>query len=124
MTKSASGCIANKSIGTRMTKSASADKRKCLTGTKERMSVETAILTVTTARDKAVAMTDLSTKLYPIQKREHHFSLSLPSFLFPSSPSPTKRKVKIGFVRIEMSVLVFLFGVLAIATSDKILLKY
>ena len=58
MTKSASGCIANKSIGTGMTKSASADKRKCLTGTKKTMSMETATLTVTTARDKVVASHD------------------------------------------------------------------
>ena len=124
VTKSAPGCIANKSIGTGMTKSASVDEIKCLTGTKKTMSIETATLTVTTARDKAVAMTDLSIKFYPIQKKSVSFlSLSLPSFLFPSSPSSTKRKVEIVFVGIEMSVLVFLFGVLAIAKPDKIL-KY
>ena len=66
---------------------------------------------VTTAQSKVVAITCSSIKLYPIQKREHHFSLSLPSFLFPSSPSSTKRKVEIGFVGIEISVLVFLFGI-------------
>ena len=111
VTKSASGCIANKSIGTGMTKSASGDKRKCLAGTKKTMSMETATLTVTTARDKAVAMTGLSTKPYHIQKKRASFlSLFLPSFLFHSSPSSTKRKVEIDFVGIEKSVLVFLFG--------------
>ena len=125
MTKSASGSIVKKSVvGPGMTKSASGDKRKCLTGTKKTMSIETATLTVTTARDKAVAMTGLSIKLYPIQKKRLSFlSLSLPSFLFPSSPSSTKRKVEIGFVGIEMSVLVFFFGVPTIAKLDKIL-KY
>ena len=67
--KSVAGCIAKKSIGNGMTKLASRDKRKCLAGTKKTMSMETATLTVTTARDKAVAMTDLSTKLYSIQKK-------------------------------------------------------
>ena len=109
VTKSASGCIANKSIGTGMTKSASGDEIECLTGTKETISTEMAV--VTTAQSKVVAITCSSIKLYPIQKREHHFSLSLPSFLFPSSPSSTKRKVEIGFVGIEISVLVFLFGI-------------
>ena len=124
VTKSASGSIVNKSIGTRMTKLASGDKRKCLAGTKKTMSMETATLTVTTARDKAVAMTGLSTKLYHIQKKRASFlSLFLPSFLFHSSPSSTKRKVEIGFVGIEISVLVFLFGVPSIAKPDKIL-KY
>ena len=124
MTKSASGCISNKSIGTRMTKLASADKRECLAGKTKTMSMETATLTVTTARDKAVAMTGLSIKLYPIQKKRASFlSLSVPSFIFPSSPNSTKRKVEIGFVGIEMSVVVFLFGVPAIAKLDKIL-KY
>ena len=98
VTKSASGCISNKSIGTRMTKLASRDKRKCLAGTKKTMSMEKATLTVTTARDKAVAMTGLSTKPYHIQKKRASFlSLSLPSFLFPSSPSSTKRKVGRSF---------------------------
>ena len=88
------------------------------------MSMETATLTVTTARDKAVAMSGLSTKLYPIQKKRASFlSLFLPSFLFHSSPNSTKRKVEIGFVGIEMSVVVFLFGVPAISKLDKIL-KY
>ena len=84
-----------------MTKSASGDEIKCLTGTKETMSMETATLTVTTARDKAVAMTGLSIKLYPIQKKRASFlSLFLPLFLFPSSPNSTKRKFEIGFVGI------------------------
>ena len=83
-------------------------------------------------------MTGLSTKLYPIQKKRASFlSLFLPSFLFPSSPSSTefpneslshiraieKRKAEIAFVGIEMSVVVFLFGVPSIAKPDKIL-KY
>ena len=107
-----------------MTKSASGDEIKCLTGTKETMSMETATLTVTTARDKAVAMTGLSTKLYHIQKKRASFlSLFLPSFLFHFSPNSTKRKVEIAFVGIEISVLVFLFGVPSIAKPDKIL-KY
>ena len=63
-----------------MTKLASGDKRKCLAGTKKTMSMETATLTVTTARDKAVAMTDLSIKLYPIQKKRASF-FSLPPFI-------------------------------------------
>ena len=109
MTKSASGCIAYKSVVPGMTKSASGDKIKCLTEIKETISTEMTV--VTTAQSKVVAITCSSIKLYPIQKREHHFSLSLPSFLFPSSPSSTKRKVEIGFVGIEMSVLFFLFGV-------------
>ena len=55
-----------------MTKSASGDKRKCLAGTKKTMSMETATLTVTTARDK----------LYPIQKKRASFlSLFLPPFI-------------------------------------------
>ena len=114
VTKSASGYIANKSIGTGMTKSASVDEIKCLTGTKKTMSME--MVVVTTAQSKVVAMTDLSIKLYPIQKKRVSFlSLFLPSFIFHSSPSSTKRKVEIGFVGIEMSVLVFLFGVSTIA---------
>ena len=40
VTKSASGCIANKSIGTGMTKSASGDEIKCLTEIKETISTE------------------------------------------------------------------------------------
>ena len=121
MTKSASGCISIKSIGTGMTKSASGDEIKCLTEIKETISTEMVVMTA--AQSKVVAMTDLSIKLYPIQKREHRPYLSLPSFLFPSSPSSTKRKVEIGFVGIEMSVLVFFFGVPTIAKLDKIL-KY
>ena len=81
VTKSTAGCIAKKCVVVpEMTKSASGDKRKCLTGTKKTMSMETATLTVTTARDKAVAMTDLSTKLYSIQKKRASF-LSLPPFI-------------------------------------------
>ena len=122
VTKSASGCISNKSIGTGMTKSAKGDERKRLTEIKETMSTEMAV--VMTAQGKVVAMTDLSIKLYPIQKKRVSFlSLFLPSFIFHSSPSSTKRKVEIGFVGIEMSVLVFLFGVPTIAKLDKIL-KY
>ena len=122
MTKSASGCIVNKSIGTGMTKLASADEIKRLTEIKETISTE--MVVVTTAQSKVVAMTGLSINLYPIQKKRAMFlSLSLPSFLFPSSPSSTKRKVEIAFVGIEKSVVVFLFGVLAIAKLDKIL-KY
>ena len=122
MTKSASGCIANKSIVTGMTKSASGNEIKCLTEIKETISTEMAV--VTTAQGKVVVITCLSIKLYPIQKKRVSFlSPSLPSFTFHSSPSSTKRKVEIGFVGIEMSVLVFLFGVPTIAKSDKIL-KY
>ena len=110
MTKSASGCISNKSIRTRMSKSASGDEIKCLTEIKETISMEMAV--VTTAQGEVVAMTGLSTKLYPIQKKRASFlSLFLPSFLFHSSPNSTKRKSEIGFVGIEMSVLVFLFGI-------------
>ena len=76
MTKSASGCISNKSIGTGMTKSASGDEIKCLTEIKETISMEMAV--VTTAQGKVVVMTDLSINLYPIQKRRASFlSLSL-----------------------------------------------
>ena len=120
MTRSAASFIANKSIGTGMTKSASGDEIKCVTEIKETISTE--MVVVTTARDKAVAMTGLSITPYPIQKKRLSFlSLSLPSFLFPSSPDSTKRKSEIAFVGIEMSVLVFLFGVPAIAKPDKIL---
>ena len=45
VTKSASGCIANKSIGTRMTKSASGNEIKCLTEIKEMISTEMAVVT-------------------------------------------------------------------------------
>ena len=65
MTKSASGCIANKSIGTGMTKSASGDEIKCVTQIKE--TIPTEMAAVTTAQGKVVAMTGLSIKLYPIQ---------------------------------------------------------
>ena len=110
VTKSASGCISNKSIGTGMTKLASGDEIKCLEGTRETMSMDMAV--VTTAQSKAVAITCSSIKLYPIQKKRVSFlSLFLPSFLFHSSPNSTKRKVEIGFVGIEISVLVFLFGI-------------
>ena len=122
VTKSASGCIVKKSIGTGMTKSASGDEIKCVTEIKETISTEMAV--VTTAQGKVVAITCLSIKLYPIQKKRAMFlSLSLPSFFFHSSSSSTKRKVEIGFVGIEKSVLVFLLGVPAIAKLDKIL-KY
>ena len=135
VTKSAAG-IAKRSVGTGMTKSASGDEIKCLTEIKETISTEMTV--VTTAQSRVVAMTDLSINLYPIQKKRAMFlSLSLPSFLFPSSlssiESPNeslshiraieKRKAEIAFVGIEMSVLVFLFGVPAIAKLDKIL-KY
>ena len=97
VTKSASGCIVNKSIGTGMTKSVSGDELKCVTEIKETISTEMAV--VTTAQSKVVAITCLSIKLYPIQKKRPSFlSPSLPSFLFPSSPFSTKRKVKIDFV--------------------------
>ena len=65
VTKSASGCIANKSIGTGMTKSPSGDEIKCVTEIKETISTEMAV--VMTAQGKVVAMTDLSINLYPIQ---------------------------------------------------------
>ena len=45
VTKSASGCIANKSIGTGMTKSASGDEIKCLTEIKETISTAMAVVT-------------------------------------------------------------------------------
>ena len=81
VTKSAAGCIANKSIGTGMTKSASGDEIKCVTEIKETISTEMAV--VTTAQSKVVAMTGLSIKLYPIQKKRASF-LSLPPFIsFP-----------------------------------------
>ena len=75
--KPASGCIANKSIRTRMTKSASGDEIKCLIGTKETMEMEMAA--VTTAQSKAGDMTGLSIKLYPkyTQKRAPSHSLLL-----------------------------------------------
>ena len=79
MTKSASGCIANKSIGNGMSKSASGDEIKCVTEIKETISTEMTV--VTTAQSKVVAMTDLSINLYPIQKRRASF-LSLPPFIY------------------------------------------
>ena len=45
VTKSASGCISNKSIGTGMTKSASGNEIKCLTEIKEMISTEMAVVT-------------------------------------------------------------------------------
>ena len=79
VTKSASGCIAKKSIvGPEMTKSVSGDEIKRLTEIKETISMEMAV--VTTAQSKVVAMTNLSINLYPIQKRRASF-LSLPSFI-------------------------------------------
>ena len=44
MTKSAAGCIANKSIGTGMTKSASGDEINCVTEIKETISMEMAVV--------------------------------------------------------------------------------
>ena len=109
VTKSASGCIANKCVvGPGMTKSASGDELKCVTEIKETISTEMVVMTI--AQSKVVAMTSLSINLYPIQKKRVSFlSLFLPSFLFHSSPNSTKRKVEIGFV--GMSVVVFLFGI-------------
>ena len=92
VTKSASGCIVNKSIGTGMTKSASGDEIKCLTEIKETISTEMAV--VTTAQSKVVAMTGLSINLYPIQKREHRSSLS-PSLHLFSLPHPTLQREKL-----------------------------
>ena len=45
VTKSASGCISNKSIGNGMSKSASGDEIKCLTEIKETISTEMAVVT-------------------------------------------------------------------------------
>ena len=45
VTKSASGCIVKKSIGTGMTKSASGDEFKCPTEIKETISTEMAVVT-------------------------------------------------------------------------------
>ena len=45
MTKSASGCISNKSIGTGMSKSASDNEIKCLTEIKKTISTEMAVVT-------------------------------------------------------------------------------
>ena len=81
VTKSASGCIANKSIGTGMSKSASGDEIKCLTEIKETISTEMAV--VTTAQSKVVVMTDLSIKLYPIEKKRVSFLSLLPFIYFP-----------------------------------------
>ena len=81
VTKSASSCIANKSIGTGMSKSASVDEIKCVTEIKETISTEMAV--VTTAQSKVVTMTGLSINLYPIEKKRASF-LSLPPFIsFP-----------------------------------------
>ena len=87
VTKSASGCIANKSIGTGMTKSASGDEIKCVTEIKETISTE--MVVVTAAQGKVVAITGLSIKLYHIQKKRASFlslSLSLSLSLFISFP--------------------------------------
>ena len=91
MTKSVSGCIANKSIGNGMTKSASGDEIKCVTEIKETISTEVAV--VTTAQGKVVAMTGLSIKLYPIQKKRASF-LSL-SLHFSSIPHPPLERGKL-----------------------------
>ena len=87
VTKSASGCIANKSIGTGMTKSASRDERKCLTEIKETISTEMTV--VTTAQGKVVAITYLSIRLSFVlsKKRGHRSSLS-PSLHLFSLPHP------------------------------------
>ena len=45
VTKSASGCIVKKSIGTGMTKLASGDEIECVTGIKETISTEMAVVT-------------------------------------------------------------------------------
>ena len=79
VTKSASGCISNKSIGTGMTKSESEDEIKCVTEIKETISTEMTVVTI--AQSKVLAMTGLSINLYPIQKKEHRSSLSLPPFI-------------------------------------------
>ena len=93
VTKSASGCISNKSIGTGMTKSESEDEIKCLTEIKETISTEMAV--VTTAQSKVVAITGLSINLYPIQKKRLSFlSLSL-SLHFFSLPHPPLQKEKL-----------------------------
>ena len=97
VTKSASGSIVNKSIGTGMSKSASGDEIKCLTEIKETISTDMTV--VTTAQGEVVAITGLSINLYSIQKKRVSFlALFLPSFLFPSSPSSTRRKSEIVFV--------------------------
>ena len=93
VTKSASGCISNKSVVVPgMTKSASGNEIKCLTEIKETISTEIAVVTI--AQSKVVAMTSLSIKLYPIQKREHRSSLSL-SLHFSSLPDPTLQREKL-----------------------------
>ena len=45
MTKSATGCIDEKSIGTGMSKSASGDEIKCVTEIKETISMDVAVVT-------------------------------------------------------------------------------
>ena len=91
VTKSASGCIAKKSIGNGMTKLASGDEIKCLTEIKETISTEIAVVTI--AQSKVVAMTGLSIKLYPIQKKRASF-LSLPPFIsFPFLTQLYKEKI-------------------------------
>ena len=91
VTKSASGCIANKSIGTRMTKSASGNEIKCLTEIKETISTEMAV--VTTAQSKVVAMTGLSIKLYHIQKKRASFLSLSPFISFPFLTQLYKEKI-------------------------------
>ena len=92
VTKSAASCIVKKSIGTGMTKWASGDEIKCVTEIKETISTE--VVVVTTAQSKVVAITCLSIKLYPIQKREHRSSLSS-SLHFSSLPHPTLQREKL-----------------------------
>ena len=92
VTKSASGCIVNKSIGTGMTKSASGDEIKCSIEIKETISTEMTV--VTTAQSKVVTMTDLSIKLYPIPKKESIVPLS-PFLHFFSLPHPPLQREKL-----------------------------
>ena len=91
VTKSASGCITNKSIVTGMTKSASGNEIKCLTEIKETISTEMAV--VTTAQGRVVAITYLSIRLSFIlsKKRGHRSSLS-PSLHLFSLPHPTLQR--------------------------------
>ena len=94
-----------------MTKSASGDEIKCSTEIKETISTDMTV--VTTAQSKVVAITGLSIKL-TLSKKESIVPLSL-SLHFSSLPHPTLQR--------EKSVVVFLFGLPAIAKPDKIL-KY
>ena len=93
VTKSASGCIAKKSIvGPEMTKSVSGDEIKRLTEIKETISTEMAV--VTTAQGKVVAITYLSIRLSFIlsKKRVHRSSLSPSLHLFSIPHPPLQRE--------------------------------